>query len=137
MPVPDPENLHRRFAELASAGDLEGVLSLYEEDATFVDPDGSPARGIAAIRERLRGLLTISPQIDPIDSRAVLAGDIALIVSRWRMSIDTTESDRTAFEASSTEVARRQPDGSWRYVIDDPASSTASRAPESPGAGSS
>jgi enoyl-CoA hydratase len=123
MSAPNPEDLNRLFAERASAGDLDGVLDLYEQGATLVGPDGQPATGGQSIRERLEGLLAMAPRVQAGESRALLAGDIALLSGRWRMTLALGDGGgQTGFEATSTEVARRQPDGSWRYAIDDPAS---------------
>jgi enoyl-CoA hydratase len=131
--VNNPEDLNRLFAERANAGDLEGILELYENGATLVGPDGQPATGEQSIRERLEGLLTMAPKVQAGESRAVLAGDIALLSNRWRMTFALGEGGgQTGFEATSTEVARRQADGYWRYVIDDPASAGL-RPPALPG----
>ena len=124
MPVDDPEDLHRLFAELANAGDLQGLAALYEDGAAFVGPDGTDAAGSDAIRDRLEGLLAMAPRITPTSSRAVMAGDIALLSNRFHMTLGPSDGERAGLEGTSTEVARRQPDGSWLYVIDDPASST-------------
>jgi len=125
MCVNDPEELGRLFAERVNAGDLEGVLSLYEESATIVSPDGASASGSDAIRERLEGLLAMAPQITPTSSRAVMAGDVALMSNRWRMSLGGGDGAPTGLDGASTEVARRQPDGSWLYLIDNPSLATA------------
>ena len=133
MSARNPEDLNRLFAERASAGDLEGVLELYEEGATLVGPDGAPAAGGESIRERLQGLLATAPHVEAGESRALLAGDIALLSNRWRMTFAVGEDGgRTGFEGTSTEVARRQADGCWRYAIDDPASAGL-RPPALPG----
>jgi len=124
VPVDDPEDLHRLFAELANAGDLQGLAALYEDGAAFVGPDGTDAAGSDAIRDRLEGLLAMAPRITPTSSRAVMAGDIALLSNRFHMTLGPSDGERAGLEGTSTEVARRQPDGSWLYVIDDPASST-------------
>ncbi len=123
MTTKDPKQLGIIFAKRISAGDLEGVLELYEEGATLVDPDGEAGSGKELIREHLQGLLEMGPHLEAGESRALLAGDIALLSSRWRVTFDTGENGgQSGFEAKSTEVARRQPDGFWCYVIDDPAS---------------
>jgi enoyl-CoA hydratase len=127
MTAHDPEQLHRLFAERASAGDLEGLLCLYEDAATLVAPDGVHAAGGGALRAHLEGLLAMGPRITPMSSRAVVAGEIALMSNRFRMTLGDSDAG-AGFEGSATEVARRQPDGSWRYVIDDPASATVSIA---------
>lgn len=121
MCVNDPEQLGRLFAERANAGDLEGLLALYEDSATLVGPDGGSASGSDAIRERLEGLLAMAPHITPTSSRVVMAGDVALMSNRWRMSLGVGDGELAGLDGASTEVARRQPDGGWLYVIDNPA----------------
>jgi uncharacterized protein (TIGR02246 family) len=124
MSVADPDDLHRIFATRANAGDLEGMVALYEDAAAFIEPDGTMATGREAVREHLLSVLALSPEITPIDSKCVIAGDIALLSNHWRMTVGPSDDQRGEVEGTSTEVARRQRDGGWRYVIDDPSSST-------------
>lgn len=128
MSVNDPAQLGQLFAERVNAGDLEGLVALYEDEATFVGPDGGSASGRDAIRERLNGLLAMAPEITPTSSRVVMAGDVALMSNRWRMSLGVGDGEPMGLDGASTEVARRQPDGSWRYVIDNPALAAATPA---------
>jgi enoyl-CoA hydratase len=121
MCIDDPEQLSRLFAERANTGDLEGMLELYEDEATFLGPDGGSASGSDAIRGRLEGLLAMKPQITPTSSQMVMAGDVALMSNRWRMTLGVEGGEQAGVDGVSTEVARRQPDGGWRYVIDNPA----------------
>lgn len=121
MCIDDPEQLSRLFAERANAGDLEGMLALYEDEATFLGPDGKSASGSDAIRGRLEGLLAMKPEITPTSSQVVMAGDVALMSNRWRMTLGMEGGEQAGVDGVSTEVARRQPDGGWRYVIDNPA----------------
>jgi ketosteroid isomerase-like protein len=44
MPPTTPEQLHRSFEDTFNAGDLEGLMDLYESDAALVQP-GSVAHG--------------------------------------------------------------------------------------------
>jgi ketosteroid isomerase-like protein len=62
MSVEEPKQLANLFAERASAADLDGLLALYERDATLVGPDGEKARGQQAIRELLASLLATAPR---------------------------------------------------------------------------
>jgi ketosteroid isomerase-like protein len=123
MQARDPEELSRLFAERASSGDLEGLLELYEPNAMLISPNCSGNDGGGkAIRERLASLLAMGPSIVSTDLRVVSTGDVALLSNRWRMSFGHGDGRSAGIEGTSTEVARRQPDGSWRYAIDDPAS---------------
>jgi enoyl-CoA hydratase len=127
MSVSDPAELPHLFAERASTGDIEGLMALYEDRATLVGPDGVPATGTQAIREHLEQLLAMAPRITPTHSRTMVVGDIALMSGDWQLRLGTGEGGAASFESSSTEVARRQDDGGWLYVIDDPTSTVAAR----------
>lgn len=133
MCVDDPGQLGRLFAERASAGDLEGMLALYEDDATFVGPDGVSASGRDAIRERLEDLLAMKPQIIATSSEVVTAGSVALMSVGWRMTLHGGEGDAAGFDGQSTEVARLQSDGGWLYSIDKPELATGSARPQAAG----
>jgi ketosteroid isomerase-like protein len=46
-------------------------------------------------------------------------GGLAYLSNRWSLSGGTMPDGRAAaLGATTAEVARRQPDGTWRYVID-------------------
>jgi ketosteroid isomerase-like protein len=120
IPPEDPEQLATLFAELATRGDLDGMLALYEDAAMFVGPDGVSASGKDNIRIRLDGLLAMKPRITNADSDILVAGDIALMSNRWSMRLGALDDDAAGVNGQSTEVARRQPGGGWLYVIDHP-----------------
>src|ERR1700675_4593753 len=86
--VNDPEQLGRLFAQRVNAGDLDGLIALYEDRATFLGPDGAGASGSDEIRGRLQDLLAMKPEITPTGSQVVTSGDIALMSSRWRMTLE-------------------------------------------------
>ncbi len=74
-----PEDLDRLFLERANAGDVDGVVDLYEPGAVLVVPPGRLAVGTEAIREVYAGLLTAArPRFTGVIRPAVCAGDIAL-----------------------------------------------------------
>jgi enoyl-CoA hydratase len=125
----DPAQLGRLFAERANAGDLDGMLALYEDSATFIGPDGASASGRDAIRDRLEALLAMKPQIAPTSSETVIAGDLAMMSNRWRMTLGVGGSEKAGVDGVSTEVARRQPGGGWLYAIDNPALAGATSTP--------
>ena len=116
-----PAELPRLFAERANVGDLEGLVALYEEGAAMVAPGGAEVGGSEAIRTQLEGLLALEPRVSASEPQVLKAGDVALLSSSWKMSFGQ-ESEGGALQGRSTEVARRQADGSWRYVINDPSS---------------
>jgi ketosteroid isomerase-like protein len=85
------------------------VSDLYEPDAVLALPVGGTATGAAEIREAFAALVAVRPTFKQGDQRPALrSGDLALT------------STRLDDGAVTVEVARRQPDGTWLFVIDQP-----------------
>jgi ketosteroid isomerase-like protein len=117
MVATTPDQVIELFTAYFNSGDLEGLSSLYEPRALFIpDPGAEAVSGIAAVRESLQGYIAMGGVLTVLASTAVSSGDIALTHSRWRLE----SSGANAIEVVSAEVVRRQPDGHWRYAIDNP-----------------
>jgi len=119
MAAQTPEDVHLRFAEYFSAGNLDSLLSLYEPGATLVVRPGAVVSGHAAIREALARFLALKGRHLEV-RRTLQAGDLALLLSRW--TVKGTDPTAGAVETSgqTSDVVRRQLDGSWLLVIDNP-----------------
>jgi uncharacterized protein (TIGR02246 family) len=110
-----PQDVHCAFEAAFNRQDLEGLVALYAPDAVMARPDGSLATGLDAVRQELSGVLGTHGQMAMRTRYVLAADDLALLSSEWTL----TASDQT-MSAVSTEVARRQPDGGWLYVLDHP-----------------
>jgi ketosteroid isomerase-like protein len=47
-------------------------------------------------------------------------GDLALMRGKWTLTSRAADGSESTMSGSSVEVARKGPDGLWRYVIDHP-----------------
>lgn len=116
-----PEAILTLFSQAMNRGDLDFIMTLYEDNACLIpQPHDQPVQGKAAIRLALHGFLALKAKIEIQRTTSVRAGDLALLRSAWRLT--GTDPDGSALQMSheSTDVARRQPDGSWKIVIDHP-----------------
>ena len=105
-----PEDLTRLFVERANAGDAEGVSLLYEEDAVMAYPPGSVTLGREAIRKLFEQFLSKAPRFEPEPPLPTLtSGELAL----------TSTPPRDGAGARA-QVVRRQADGTWLRVLDQP-----------------
>ena len=103
----EPNDLEKFFVERANAGDVEGLVALYEPNATLASGDGKVVVGLSQIRKFFVDFLASRPQLAPSDQApALCCGDLALTSSRH------SNGDVSA------EIARRQPDGNWLWAID-------------------
>jgi ketosteroid isomerase-like protein len=104
-----PEDLSRLFVERVNARDVEGLVELYEPGAVLATPDGDAVRGEAEIRRFYADLTASAPLFAPgAQHPALRVGELALT------------STRLPGGGATAEVARRQPDGTWRWVLDRP-----------------
>jgi uncharacterized protein (TIGR02246 family) len=120
MAAASPEDLHRLFAQALNAGDLDALAALYEGGASLIPEPDQLATGAEAVRQALSGLLAMNPTITVATHRVVRAGDIALLYSSWRLRGTGAEGGAVEMEGRGTEIARRQADGRWLFVIGDP-----------------
>jgi uncharacterized protein (TIGR02246 family) len=121
MPAHKPEECDTLLIEAANRGDLEAAVALYEPNASFVQDSGEVVTGLAAIREVMQGFLALKPKFT-ITVKAVQSGDggLALLRAKWSMTGTGPDGKPVTMSGNSTEVVRRQSDGTWRFVIDNP-----------------
>jgi ketosteroid isomerase-like protein len=109
-PARDPQDLARLLVARELVGDVDGMEALYEPDAVLDCGASNSARGREAIRSFYSGLVAAGRKFDLGDQRpAMVSGDFALTSTRLPDGTVTAE------------VARRQADGTWLWVIDQPA----------------
>lgn len=118
MPATEPAELHKLFAAAINDKDADTLLALYEPTGVAVHLDGSTRVGEAALRTMIDELLSTIEHIDGETRKVIVAGDIAITSATWRARM--AGPDGATGAGTTAEVARRQPDGTWRWVIDDP-----------------
>ena len=114
-----PEQLHRAFQDAFNRHDLESLVALYEPGAVLAGVDG-PTQGTDAIRERYRRTLATHPAIEVQTLGVNVVGDLAMLHGKWILKAIGPDGTQIRREGRNTETARRQPDGRWLFVIDNP-----------------
>lgn len=104
--VYDPQDLERVLVTRQRAGDVDGMVALYESHAVL-DHGGDLAIGHNAIRKVFAELVASGRKFASGNQQpAIIGGDLALTSTRLPDGTVTAE------------VARRQSDGTWLWVID-------------------
>jgi len=108
-PAKDPNDLARFFIERGNAGDAAGLAALYAEDAALDMPGARTLRGRAELLAFFERFVASRPVLEPGEQRpALVVGDLALTSTQLKDGSVTAE------------VARRGPDGTWQWVVDQP-----------------
>jgi ketosteroid isomerase-like protein len=117
-----PEDCDTLLGKAVTEGNLEGALSLYEPGAAFVaDPSQPPVSGDAAMREALNGFIVLKGTLNVNVRKKIESGDLALLYSEWTLSNGKgPDGSEVNLAGKGVEVVRRQADGSWKFVLDNP-----------------
>jgi ketosteroid isomerase-like protein len=115
-----PEATVARLADAVNRGDLDAAAALYEAEAVLVGQAGHAARWHAEIREGLRGFIELRPTLTTTASRLLEAGELALYLGRWQLTGIGPDGVPVTMGGESADVLRRQSDGRWLIVVDDP-----------------
>ena len=121
MAAHEPGDVHTQFFDAFNAKDVETLASLYESDALLVMPGGGGTiAGIDAIRKGLElgvaGGRTFKHEGQVVHQ----SGDIAVLDCKSTVMDTAADGTVTSRSSVSVEIVRRQPDGTWRFVIDLP-----------------
>jgi uncharacterized protein (TIGR02246 family) len=120
-----PEQVIESFAALLADGDIDGLVDLYEPDAVFAPQPGQAVIGRDAIREALGGFLELRPQMEGDIRNVLVSDDTALVSNRWALRGTGPDGAPVEMGGMSADVMRRDADGAWRIVIDNPWGSAA------------
>ncbi|HET9438852.1 MAG TPA: SgcJ/EcaC family oxidoreductase [Longimicrobiales bacterium] len=127
-PEPDIEKekaelmrVSREWSDTAASGDLEATLSYWAEDAIMMPPGQPPIRGKAAIRKFVEGSASIpgfSVKWEPLEANVAASGDWAYLIERNQFTMQDSTGARITDSNKVVTVWRKEPDGSWKNVID-------------------
>ncbi len=123
IPANKPEDCDRLIVEAIEKGDIETSVALYEPDAVlFAGPD-ELLKGKDAIRKQNEKGIASKSKFIIHDIKTVMSGDGTIATTRMKITsidMDPKTGKEVRNLINTLEVVRKQPDGTWRFVIDDP-----------------
>ena len=120
MPTATPEQVLESIVIGINSGDLDSLLPLYENDAAFASEPGSLAHGAPGISQALTGFISMNCELVLEVTRVLEVDDLALVTGVWSFNGTGPEGEPVQLAARNADVLRRQGDGTWRFVIDNP-----------------
>ena len=135
MPAHKPEECDLLLIEALNKGDVDTVVALYEPTARFVLDSGQVVMGHAAIREVMQGYVAAKAKftVEQVTAIPSEEGNVALTSVKGRARVTEPDGRVVTMTAQSMEVVRRQSDGTWLFMIDNPNGANWKEVPDSPG----
>ena len=120
MAAQSPEAVYQLFSETLNAGDIDGMMALYEQDAVLVVGPGQTVTGHEQIREALEGYIALKGTIT-MDSPGIVQGtDLAFLAARSSLDGTGPDGQPVTLGGVTGDVVRRGADGVWRLALDNP-----------------
>src|SRR5690606_389277 len=86
MPATSPAEICRLFRQAMAAGDIDGVLSVYDPEVVFLNRSGVAVQGKESLRAEIAPLAQAKADF-AFDIRSIVEADgIALMHTHWRVS---------------------------------------------------
>ena len=120
MSAHSPTEIHALFENAFNLADVEALISLYEPDAILM-VGGKQVIGRENIGAAFHSMLSAGVRMT-LTTRSIIESrnGLAVLHGEWVVQRTTTTEPQLTTQGLSTEVVRRQPDGSWMFIIDNP-----------------
>jgi uncharacterized protein (TIGR02246 family) len=115
-----PQDAIDQVDEAFNRGNLDTVISYYEENAVWVVKPGNIVSGKPALRKEFEKIFRTNPHIILQKEHLIECSDIALFSGKWRLISTDLDGSSLDTEGFASTILRRQLDGHWRIVIDNP-----------------
>lgn len=108
------QDVHKNLAAAFNTGDLGTVLNMYDANGIIVAEPNNPVSGREKFEAAVKAILSIKGKMEIKTVYCLEHGDVAVGRSEWSIK----DGDETKVAAKGVELLKRQPDGTWRVVID-------------------
>jgi uncharacterized protein (TIGR02246 family) len=113
------------WSAAAQAKDAEKFLTFYTDDAVFLAEGQPDARGIAALREAIGGMMqdpnfALSFQDDTVE--VARSGDLAYETGGYTLTMSDAEQKPATQRGHYVVIWKKQADGAWKAAVDAPVS---------------
>jgi ketosteroid isomerase-like protein len=115
-----PEDLLNSQVEEFNKRNISFLMTLYEKDVCFASKSEQVVKDPESIRRTLQSFIDMGTKLEARVKRVLQANDLALLITEW--TINGTEPDGKPINLTGrgTVVLRRQSDGVWLIVIENP-----------------
>jgi ketosteroid isomerase-like protein len=115
-----PEEFLDSQVQEFNRGNISFLMRLYEKDACFAYKPGQTVNDLESIRQAFQSLIYMGAKLEAKPKRVLKASDLALLITEWSINGNEPDGKLINLTGRGTVVLRRQSDGTWLIVIENP-----------------
>lgn len=108
------------FRNCIYLGDLKGALSCFDPEGVYIERNGQEIKGLANIEKALQSICSWKPDIQGIRQRVTIVGDLAMWVDKYLVKAKMSNGDPMEMEGVTACIMKRNIDGIWLWLVDNP-----------------
>lgn len=108
------QDAHSALAAAYNTGDLNTVLNMYDVNGIIVAEPRNPVSGREKFEAAVKAILAIKGTMEIKTVYCLQSDDVAVGRSEWSIK----DNGETKVSAQGIELLKRQPDGTWKVLID-------------------
>jgi uncharacterized protein (TIGR02246 family) len=112
-----PEEAIALYTARLNDGDVDGLMQLYDDDASFSPEPGTAVTGPEAIREAVMGFTAMQPSVNSKVAWVQQVGSFALVLNDWSLE-GQADGAPVTMSGRSADILHRGADGGWRFYVD-------------------
>jgi len=116
----DVFNVVKTMTEAFENKDIDAIMGTYEKKPLVVFEPEKPITDRNELIEMFKSASSINPKFDYSGHEVFVNGDIAVHIAPWAMKATLPDGNPVKQTGLSVAVLRKQPDGKWLMVIDNP-----------------
>ena len=113
--------LSREWSTSAASNNLDKTLSYWADDAVVMSPGQPVIKGKKAIREMMESTAKIPGfriRWEPLSVEVSQSGDMAYMIEKNQVTVNDSLGHPITELNKAVTVWKKQPDGSWKNVVD-------------------
>lgn len=111
----------REWARAAESGNVDAIVRYWADDAVVIMPGSPTFSGKDAIRAYVAQSMDVPGfriTWEPIAAQVSQSGDMGYLIERTEVTAPGPSGEVETHELRAVTIWRREPDGSWRNVVD-------------------
>jgi ketosteroid isomerase-like protein len=114
-------NIDREFSKLSAAKGIKIAFTSYADDEVILLRQGRhPVLGIEELKELYNNLEDDGSILtwEPVKADVSGSGDLGYTFGNWELTAKSEAGTDTIYYGNYTTIWKKQPDGSWKFVLD-------------------